>query len=57
MLRAKRSLNLMPRFTVLLLAAASLLAACQQTAPIYNPPPGGHDALSQPPGALVAPAP
>ena len=38
------------RFVALLL----LLAGCaQQTAPIYTPPPGGHDQLSKPPAALL----
>ncbi len=46
----------MSRLTALLLTAA-LLASCQQTAPIYDPPPGGHDALSRPPAALIQPPP
>ena len=50
------SLSPMPRFPILFLAA-SILAGCQQTAPIYSPPPGGHDALSQPPRALVTQSP
>ena len=36
------------------LFGATLLGACQhQTDPIYSPPPGGHDALSKPPPALL----
>ena len=35
--------------------SGGVLAACQQTAPIYDPPPGGHDSLSQPPASLTAP--
>ncbi len=46
----------MPRSSLLVLAALAL-AACQQTRPIYNPPPGGHDALSKPPNALITPTP
>ena len=42
----------MRRLSILVLAFA-LLAACQQTAPILNPPPGGHDALSRPPTSLL----
>lgn len=43
--------------TLRLLAAfaALTLAACAQTAPIYSPPPGGHDALSVPPSRLLPP--
>ena len=33
-----------------------ILAGCgQPTTPVYSPPPGGHDALSKPPAALLSP--
>ena len=33
-----------------------VLAGCaRQTAPIYSPLPGGHDALSKPPAPLLNP--
>ncbi len=37
----------------LALLAVLLVAACGQPAHVYAPPPGGHDALSQPPAGLM----
>ncbi len=35
------------------LLAVLLMAGCGQPAHVYAPPPGGHDALSQPPADLT----
>ncbi len=46
----------LPRRLAVLAATASLLAACgSETAPILSPPPGGHGALSVPPGLATPP--
>jgi hypothetical protein len=37
----------------LLTLAVLLLAGCGQPTPVLSPPPGGHDALSQPPASLL----
>ena len=38
----------------LLALVVLLVAGCGgQPTPVYSPPPGGHDALSQPPSSLL----
>jgi hypothetical protein len=44
----------MPRCAATVMILALLAGCAQQSAPIFSPPPGGHDALSKPPAALLS---
>jgi predicted small lipoprotein YifL len=42
-----------PPIRLAALATLLLVAGCGKPTPVYAPPPGGHDALSQPPASLL----